>query len=820
MQKHYSIFAIALIITSICWAQDKFTISGEIKNEEGKAVAFAHVLLEGTAKVCSANENGRFELIQVPAGKHTVIVSSIGFHTLRKDITISEGKSNHILFNMQSNSTELSSVEVFGEREKQPEKLDILTRLPLQPSDQIQSISVISDQLIQKQGNLTISEAARNVPGVYTFATYGNVRESMSARGFRGIPVLKNGVRVNSDFRGTGVLTDMQGVESIQVLKGSAAVTQGVATDLGSPGGVVNIVTKTPRFYNGGKASLRIGSWGQVRPTIDIYGPVNESKTVAFRINAAYEHANSYRKSIVNEKIYINPSLEWRPDEKTSIILEMDYLDDSRTPDPGTINLGSNDEDAIYDLPYDKFLGFEENRASTVNATYAVRVNRELSEKISFRGAFFSSTLDVDQISTSLSSGGGRGSQVLPELDNYNKRYRTLGESNRLDNNSVVQLDIVGQELKTGTFKHTFQVGVDYRNTDLETGGASMGSLEYIDIIDVFGSIPNSLPQMAFLYLPDESKTEETDINLSPNAIVASNSKSFGIMAQDVVEITDWTKVFFGLRYSSNESSSSASPTVSRGHAIDPQLGLMLSPYKGINVFGSYTTSTSLRGADNLDINGNELGNQRIDQLEAGIKSDWLNKRLRFNLTFYKINNKNMSMPVYDNNWIETGFYAKGGNDERKGIEMEIVGRPFLNLELVAGYAYIDAQYKEHASFYTNSSPLNTPDHTANFWANYSIRSGKLAGFQFGAGSYYISSRPINDWAKTVTHEGIIPDQKPFEIDAYTIVNAQIAYNKNKYGVRLLFNNIFDQIGYNAYRTRFINQTDPRSFAVVLNYRF
>src|SRR5690606_33079628 len=137
--------------------------------------------------------------------------------------------------------------------------------------------------------------------------------------------------------------------------------------------------------------------------------------------------------------------------------------------------------------------------------------------------------------------------------------------------------------------------------------------------------------------------------------------------------------------------------------------------------------------------------NQRIDQVEAGFKSEWLDNRLRFNLTLYQINNKNMSMPVYDNNWIETGFYEKGGNDERKGIEVEVIGRPLKNLELVAGYAYIDAQYKEHASFYTNSAPLNTPSHTANAWANYSIREGKLTGLQFGAGAYYISERPIND---------------------------------------------------------------------------
>jgi len=46
-------------------------------------------------------------------------------------------------------------VEVFGERNKQPEKLDAITRLPLKPSEQIQSISVISSKLIEQQGALS-----------------------------------------------------------------------------------------------------------------------------------------------------------------------------------------------------------------------------------------------------------------------------------------------------------------------------------------------------------------------------------------------------------------------------------------------------------------------------------------------------------------------------------------------------------------------------------------------------------------------------------------------------------------------------------------
>src|SRR5690606_30989448 len=192
---------------------------------------------------------------------------AMGYQRAVTTITVKDTPLRTVDFFLEENNEALSEVEVFGNRYERPDKIEALTRLPLEPYNQIQSISIISVILIEQQGNLTISEATKNVPGVYTFATYGNKRESMSSRGFRGIPILKNGVRVNSDFRGVGVLTDMQGIDNIQVLKGTAAITQGVATDLGSPGGVINLVTKTPVYDFGGEVSMRYGDFNQFRPT-------------------------------------------------------------------------------------------------------------------------------------------------------------------------------------------------------------------------------------------------------------------------------------------------------------------------------------------------------------------------------------------------------------------------------------------------------------------------------------------------------------------------------------------------------------------------
>ncbi|MBO3098338.1 TonB-dependent receptor [Gelidibacter sp. DF109] len=792
MIKYISLFM--LLTIQLSFSQSKIT--GNITTQNQENIPFASVLIENTAKGTSADENGHYELNNLAPGDYTIRVSFVGYKSVVKTVTINANEHIRLPFQLIDDS-QLGEVEIFGSRFKNPDKIEALTRLPLAPYEQIQSISIISDKLIQQQGNLTISDATKNVPGVYTFATYGNKRESMSSRGFRGIPILKNGVRVHSDFRGTGILTDMQGVDNIQVLKGAASITQGVATDLGSPGGVINLVTKTPKYVFGGNAGIRLGSYGQARSTFDVYGPLVESQKVAFRVNTALERSDSYRSMVSSDRFYINPSLEWKPDDNTTFTLEMDYFEDSRTPDLGTVNNGENDENKIYDLPHDRFLGFENDKSLTSNTTYAIRFKRKLSDKLSLNGAFYKSNLDLDD------KGASMGNVVKDTSGEpiYNQRNRGYSFSTRKDNNNVLQFDLIGDKIETGGISHTFQVGFDYRTTDYSTSSMSISN---VDIIDVFTSNPHGLPD---------------NLNFPEATVLGAKSKAIGFVAQDVITFNPYLKTFIGARYSKTQTITATETTQS--DAFNPLGGVIITPFKNLNVFASYTNSSYPRTATRLDVNGNELGNERFDQLETGIKTNWLNNRLRFNLTFFKINNKDINLPVYDENWVATGYYQKGGNDERKGIEVELTGRLLDNLEVITGYSYIDAQYKEHTSYVYGSAPLNTPKHTFNAYANYSFKE-KLDGLSVGAGIYFTGERPINDWSSgAVTHEGIVPNQKPFDVDAYTQVNAQVAYRINSHwNFRFLLNNVFNEIGYNAYRTRYINQTDPRNFAGVLSYSF
>ncbi|WP_159473153.1 TonB-dependent siderophore receptor [Chryseobacterium sp. 18068] len=698
--------------------------------------------------------------------------------------------------------TTIEEVELFGEKNKQPEGLEVITRLPLKPRDQIQSISVVSHKVIEDLGGLTVTDVAKNIPGVTQFGSYGGTRESMSIRGYRGVPVLKNGVMMDSDFRTGGMLTDMQGVESIQVIKGSAAVTQGIGDGLGSAGGVINVVTKIPKFINETNVGFRYGSWDFYRPTVDFQRVLDNKGKIAVRLNAAYQDNNSFRRFVNTDRIYVNPSVAFRPDDKTEIVAEMDYMKNNTTPDRGTVNLAKGDTEAIYQMPGRKFLGFATDNAATETFNFSTTATRRLTDKLKVRAAFMNSSYNTNIV----------GASLAPiDRNNPNEfRDRSLAKSEREDLNKVFQVDFIGTDVMTGFMKHTFQVGFDWKESDVTTTSYDSKTVDRINVLnDINNILPSNIDAGNF-----------TLINKNP--IVNALTPTVGLMAQDVVTFNKYLKAHLGVRYSRLNGSDK-----DKNYAWNPSFGLMISPIENMNVFGSYTTTTGLRSANNVLATGGTVGASTTKQWEAGIKSDWLNEKLRFNLTFFDIKTDNLSYEILNGN-NGTGTYALAGELKRRGMEVELIGKILPNLQIMTGWAYVDAQYQDSPSFVNGSAPINTPKHSANGWLNYKFNQGILDGLDVGAGIYYVGTRPVDDYKQDYFNSGTghvngtQPKEKPFNMPDYTSVDAQVGYKfKNGLGLRVFLNNIFDSVGYNSYfRGGYIDQIQPRNFSAQINYKF
>lgn len=114
-------------------------------------------------------------------------------------------------------------------------------------------MSVVGREEIEKMHMDNVEEALRTVPGVQ-FLDYGSNGMNANVSGIRingskDVIILVDGVRVN-DFKGAGnsgymfasLMNNMDNIERVEVLRGSAATMYGS----GAKGGVINIITRKP----------------------------------------------------------------------------------------------------------------------------------------------------------------------------------------------------------------------------------------------------------------------------------------------------------------------------------------------------------------------------------------------------------------------------------------------------------------------------------------------------------------------------------------------------------------------------------------------
>ncbi|MEA3178450.1 MAG: iron complex outerrane recepter protein, partial [Gammaproteobacteria bacterium] len=116
-------------------------------------------------------------------------------------------------------------------------------------------------------------------------------------------------------------------------------------------------------------------------------------------------------------------------------------------------------------------------------------------------------------------------------------------------------------------------------------------------------------------------------------------------------------------------------------------------------------TSTGFK-AGGVNSNGdyNSFAPEKVTNYEMGIKSDWLDHRLRFNLAaFYgKYNDIQRSVfkVVYGNLATEV---VNAASANISGVELETFARAFNNFEVRTNLAYLDAKYEKFSA--TNPTP-------------------------------------------------------------------------------------------------------------------
>src|SRR5690606_21725058 len=150
------------------------------------------------------------------------------------------------------------------------------------------------------------SDVLKNISGVNVFSYYNN---DFTLRGFRASNALINGLR---DATNSWAQSLLPNVERIEVTKGPASALF-ANTD---PGVTVHTVTKKPLDVDRKSVSFATGSYNTYRITCDFTGPMNKEKTLLYRLNLAYQNAQSFRVLQGGEDMVIAPSISFVPTDR------------------------------------------------------------------------------------------------------------------------------------------------------------------------------------------------------------------------------------------------------------------------------------------------------------------------------------------------------------------------------------------------------------------------------------------------------------------------------------------------------------------------
>ncbi|MEY4988330.1 MAG: hypothetical protein RL567_2109, partial [Bacteroidota bacterium] len=361
---------IRLIIILICsftvvYGQQS-SLEGIVRDVKQQVVPGVSIRLIELKHGKPSDVEGRFNFRGLKPGMYTLQASFVGYKTLQEKVNLVADKTLHLNLELVESSNDLKEIVVVGYM-SQNEKPITIGKLPIKPMDLPQSIVTLDKSLLESQQVNRMSDVLMNTNGVYIFGATGGYQEEIAARGFSmaSSNTFKNGMRYAN-----GMISELSGVEKVEILKGSAAILYGNV----AAGGVLNLVTKKPKFNFGGEMSLRTGSWGLYKPSVDVYGGL--SKNIAVRLNTSAEQAKSFRVGVSSERVYVNPSILFKLGKKTELMLEGDYLADQRTPDfgAGIINY------QIVDIPRERFLGVAWSNIKSSQSSITTTLTHQINE--------------------------------------------------------------------------------------------------------------------------------------------------------------------------------------------------------------------------------------------------------------------------------------------------------------------------------------------------------------------------------------------------------------------------------------------------------
>ncbi len=590
-----------------------------------------------------------------------------------------------------------------------------------------QSITVMTEKLIDDVKLDTLKEALHYTAGISFAATENGTDQDIRLRGF---PVASTGDLLIDGMRDPSQYDrDTFNLERIEVMRGSASMLFG----RGSTGGVINQVTKKPMLVDQSDVVGSVGTGGYYRGTGDFN--IRTGEEAALRLNVMYTKADNYGAKI--DKYGLAPSYSWGIGTRNEFNVSLFHLDNDNVPRNAVAYLGGNvaniDPRNFYGNKADYVLG----KASYASFSHTHRFDDggELRSQLrtgTFDRAQWSSVArfgTTNGVATTPFNLAGntiltRGS-LTPRKDRYDTTYLQSDYSNKFN---------------WWGLKHEVLAGVDaaYEKANRFQNNSA----------NVLGTRPNTTV---------DNTNDGMSLTGTGNVPVYRETSNYaghslGVYAQDLLQIAPAWKLLGGVRWDrfkaktgqityAGNGSVATNPTSNLSYSSlwSYRGGVLFQPTETSTYYFSYGTSFNT-SADTYQYTTQMNANtdpEKSRNIEIGAKLDWLNGNLSTRVALFRTEKYNER--TTDADFAGTA-YTLSGKRHSQGIEFDVVGRLTPAWEVYLSYSYIPTARIDAAGSAANAQASIgqrsglTPRNSAAAWLSYQATPKlRLAGGIHGA---------------------------------------------------------------------------------------
>ncbi|MGD9656253.1 MAG: TonB-dependent siderophore receptor [Methylocystis sp.] len=590
------------------------------------------------------------------------------------------------------------------------------------------SVQVVPQQVLQDQQATEVEDAVKNVSGVQLPWTGGQYQDFI-IRGFGTRNArFRNGIRLPANR------FDLANVERIEVLKGPAAMLYGRT----EPGGMVNVVTRQPQETASHYVQQQFGNYAYYRTSLDSTGKLNDDGSLLYRFDASYWNAGSFRDFINNERVFLAPSVTWKPTADDDLNLNFEYQHDLAPYDSGIPAIG----DRVANVPINRNYsnpGFNRDRIDSrlIDFSWTHRFNEAWKARSGVVFNWIDYTFNENPVAyfqTNLEN------TLTPQVrrgiyfeDFYRRGYTAYS-------------DLTGK-FETGPLTHEVLLGANYYVQRVNNSGyfglnarsLPLNSIYRFSFVDLYNPVYPALP---FDYFSAARR-------LAPNDYGLNKDEWATVYFHDQIGFGDGVYLLGGGRYDWSTSTHGASTTelwlpvttadtsIRRTDRFSPKAGVVFTPLPYISVYGSYAEGF---GSNNFgrSATGRVLPPETSYQWEWGVKSELFDKRVLASLAFYQLTKQNVAVLTGDSVSFDTIGAARS-----RGVEFDFQGKVTDALSLIVSYAYTDARYIRTAvgdDHLGRHLPGAAPS-AGSIWAKYDFQDPQFKGLSVGAGVFAASDR-------------------------------------------------------------------------------